>query len=175
MSDMIDDETALSDPRVRAFLRTIRTLEHSPQAVARGDDYTTFYGGGHFTDLTNHPVLTGEMRGVPLPRAMCIAAGYSDGVCVSTAAGAYQFIVPTWSDVRGISPRLPDFSVQSQDIAAVRLLKKTGALQSVLSDDIDGALRLASSRWASLPYSTARQNPKSIMYALSTYQRNLGV
>lgn len=169
MIDASNDDSALSDPRVRAFLAVIRTLEHD----ARDNPYTTFYGRAQFSNFANHPVLTGELRGVPLSREMCINAGFADGICVSTAAGAYQFTVPTWNDVRGQSPRLSDFSPESQDKAAVRLLRKIGALHMILVDDIDGALRKASTRWASLPYSTAKQNPKSISYALSVYNRNL--
>lgn len=169
MLDITDDDSVLSDVRVQAFLHMIRVLE-----TGSDTGYDVFYGGSRFSDTSDHPVLTGEKYGVPLSTSMCRAAGYADGLCVSTAAGAYQFIVPTWNDMRGQYPRLPDFSPDSQDKAAVRLLRKISALQAILSDNLDSALRKASTRWASLPYSSAGQNPKSIAFALSKYNEYLG-
>lgn len=152
------------DPRISAFLNMIGVLE-----TGTDDSYNMFYGGSRFFDYSNHPVLTGEKDGVPLPSATCRAAGYASGNCVSTAAGKYQIIAPTWSELRAEYPALPDFSPASQDEAAIRLLQKIGALDALLANDFDTALQLASKRWASLPGSTAQQNPKSYDYALSQY------
>jgi lysozyme len=171
MNTAYDD--ALADANVRAFLYLLRNTEHTRSDAATGRAYSTFYGGAQFKNLADHPVLTGEMRGVQLPAKMCVAAGFADGICVSTAAGAYQFIVPTWNNMRGISPRLPDFSPASQDVAAVRLLRKIGALEPLQMGNLDAALRKASSQWASLPYSTAQQNPKSLQTAVSLFAEGL--
>lgn len=158
------DDAESVDPRVHAFLDMIGVLE-----TDSADSYDVFYGGSRFSDFSDHPSITGEKIGVPLPVAVCRAAGIASGACVSTAAGKYQINEPTWRDVRAQYPALSDFSPASQDAAAIRLLQKTGALDALLRDDFDAALRLASTRWASLPYSTAQQNPKSYAYALAQY------
>lgn len=151
-----------AEARAKAFLYMIRVLE-----TGSGDLYNVFYGGSRFFDMSNHPVITGEKKGVPLSAATCRAAGFPSGVCVSTAAGAYQITKPTWLQ---FGANLPDFSPESQDEAALRLLRHTGALDAIAANDFDTALRLASKRWASLPFSTAQQNPKSYAYALSQYR-----
>jgi len=162
-TDTSADSTS-DDEKIQAFLYMIRTLE-----TGTYDAYDVFYGGAKFHDYSDHPVITGEMLGVSLPASMCRNAGIASGNCDSTAAGAYQFNVPTWNEIRTISPRLPDFSPESQDVAAIRLLQKIGALDALIAGDFDTALHLASKRWASLPFSTAQQNPKSYAYALSQY------
>lgn len=162
-----------SDP-VTALLFAIGVCETSLSAMLDGSAYTTFYGGSQFFDLSNHPVLTGEKRGIVLSDSMCAAAGYSPG-CVSTAAGAYQINVPTWKEANALGDPLPDFSAASQDEAARRILQKIGALALLENGDISGAIVRASQRWASLPGSTAGQRPKSLDYALAAYETGLNV
>lgn len=162
-----------SDPDwiTQAFLYMIRSCEHNAADVASGDAYNTFYGGSRFSDMSDHPTLTGEKAGVPLPPQMCIAAGIASGNCVSTAAGAYQINVPTWKDVRA---GLPDFDVQSQDTAAIRILQKIGALPLLLAGDFPGAVAKASSRWASLPGSKSGQGQRSFDFAAAKYNYAVG-
>lgn len=163
-----------ADSRLRAFLYMIRRAEHS-STTPDAQTYHTFFGGSRFSDLSDHPVITGEKRGVPLSDEMCRNAGRGSG-CVSTAAGAYQLIRPTWDRVRvagAWGPRLPDFSPASQDEAARRLLMTSGALSRLESGDVEGAIQRAGREWASLPGSTAKQNPKSMQVALSYYQTGL--
>lgn len=162
-------ETA-DDPQVAALLYAIRCSEHNAADVASGDDYRTFYGGDKFTDLSDHPVTTGEMRGVKLPDAMCKAAGFGPG-CVSTAAGAYQITRPTWNEFRALSPRLPDFSPRSQDIAAARILQRLGVPRLLYAGDVHGAIMAASKRWASLPGSTAKQGGRSMAFVLDKFSK----
>ena len=153
--------------RVDAFLYAIRASEHLAKDVVSGAAYNTYYGGSTFTNMADHPVNTGEKVGVPLPREWCIRLGYSGGKCVSTAAGAYQFTRPTWNELREMSPRLPDFGQASQDEAARRLLAKIGALPLIERGDYAQAVRIASSRWASLPDSTAGQGGRSPEFVLA--------
>lgn len=163
-----------ADARLRAFLFMIRRAEHSGW-TADADTYRTFFGGARFTNLSDHPVITGEMRGVPLSDAMCRNAGRGPG-CVSTAAGAYQIIRPTWDNVRKAGawgPRLPDFSPASQDEAARRLLLTSGALSRLESGDLEGAITRAGREWASLPGSTAQQNPKPMRDAVAFFNQGL--
>lgn len=160
---------------VAAFLYMIRRAEHTAADVASGADYGTFYGGARFSDFSNHPVITGELSPVKLPESMCRNAGYSSGVCYSSAAGAYQFIKPTWLAQQRKVPYLTDFSPASQDQAAIRLLDQIGALKYVRSGEIETAIRLAGSQWASLPGSTAKQGAKTMQTALAYFADGGGV
>ena len=162
-----------------AFLYMIRCCEHVyPRDVQGGEDaaaYRTFYGGARFSDLSDHPVITGELEPVRLPDDLCRAAGLGPG-CVSTAAGAYQFIKPTWERVRqakGARKRLVDFSPTSQDEAAVRLLDEIGATPLITQGRIGDAIKVALKTWASLPGSKAQQNPKAMQYALDRFAEGL--
>lgn len=148
---------------LRAFLYAIRRSEHSAADVASGMDYWTFYGGSRFLSAHDHPALTGEKSGVRLPDQMCINAGFAPG-CVSTAAGAYQINVPTWKEFRragGWGPELPDFSIESQDEAARRIIARENALSAVEAGDWETALQLVGNRWASLPTSTSGQGGRT--------------
>jgi lysozyme len=161
------------EQNIKAFLHMLQSSEHTyPQDVSNGAAYSTFYGGSRFYDFTDHPVNTGEKKGVRLSDAQCRASGFGPG-CVSTAAGAYQFIKPTWDRIRAISPRLPDFSPASQDEAAVRLLDSIGALTLVQSGDIEGAIAKSSRTWASLPGSKAQQNPRQFAFVIDRFNEGL--
>ncbi len=163
------------DSRIAAFLYMIRASEHVfPRDVENDACYHIFYGGGYFSNMKDHPVITGEKVGIPLSDAVCAASGLGPG-CVSTAAGAYQIIKPTWKRVREITPRLTDFSAGSQDEAALRLLDECGALPLIESGDIEGAIKKASRLWASLPGSTAKQNPKKLQFALDRFTEGLQI
>lgn len=160
---------------LRAFLYMIRAAEHTPAVAASADAYSTVYGGARVQSLEDHPAVTGEWRGKPLPDAMCAAAGFGPG-CVSTAAGAYQIIKPTWQRVRrpgAWGPYLIDFSAENQDEAARRLLIERQALPLVLSGEIEAAIARAAPEWASLPGSTAKQRPKSVDTVLAYFNTGL--
>ena len=160
------------DANVKAFLFTIRASEHRfPNDVTNDAAYHIFYGGKRFYDMSDHPVLTGELRPIPLPDHVCANSKLKPG-CVSSAAGAYQLIQATWIRLRN-KLQLPDFSPASQDLAAVQLLDDIGALKLVQSGDIEGALARASKVWASLPGSTAQQNPKTLQSALDRFAEGL--
>ena len=171
--DLWEPDMAQPD-RLSAFLYMIRTAEHGE----RSDDaarYSTFYGGGRFQGMADHPVITGERKGVPLPERYCRAAGLRPG-CVSTAAGAYQIIRPTWDAVRVAGrwgPRLPDFGVDSQDEAARRILARAGALSRLEAGDVEGAIRAAATQWASLPGSSSGQPQRTMAQALAYYQAGI--
>jgi len=173
---VIDNSNATPEQRLAAFLYMIRASEHRyPTDVVNDACYSLFYSRIPFSDFSDHPVLTGEMKGVRLPDQMCRDSGYPPG-CVSTAAGGYQIIKPTWIRARTAGtwgPRLPDFSKASQDEAARRILIMAGALDYVLNGDFDNAIAKASPQWASLPKSSANQNPRTWQYALARYDEGL--
>jgi len=165
---------AMTDPQANlsAFLFMIRSTEHVyPRDVLNDAAYSIFYGGSKFSNFADHPVLTGEKKGVPLPDHFCTAAGLKPG-CVSTAAGAYQLIKGTWARLKA-KLNLPDFSPLSQDQAAVALLDESGALDLIYAGDIEGAIKKASRIWASLPGSTAQQNPKALAYAMNRFDEGM--
>lgn len=162
------------DAALDGLLYAIRTAEVG--RVPDADRYFYGYGYTRFDDLSDHPVITGAMTPVPLPERFCRAAGLRPG-CVSTAAGAYQFIRPTWERLRAAGrwgPRLPDFSAASQDEAARRLLRQIGAAAALERGDAQGAILRAGNQWASLPGSTAQQGGISMARALALVAEGSG-
>ncbi|MYM96239.1 glycoside hydrolase family protein [Rugamonas sp. FT81W] len=95
--------------------------------------YRTMFGGGLFTGYADHP-----------RRAV------TRGSLTSTAAGAYQFLSKTWDEMAA-KYALSDFSPSSQDIAAVGLIKRRGALSDVLAGRFRAAIDKCNLEWASLP------------------------
>lgn len=139
-----------------AFLLAIRTFESSTGEKA----YRTLYGGQLWDgSLSEHPANQG-WKGVPLSDRMCSLAGFGPG-CVSTAAGAYQIIRPTWNALRD-RMGLPDFSAASQDLAAVQLLAQCNALEDIRAGRFDAAVRKAARVWASMPGNAAGQAQASL-------------
>lgn len=97
-------------------------------AWAEGASYDTLYGGARFGDYSRFP-------------------GYGKH---NTPSGRYQIVAKTYD---GLSKALglTDFSPHTQDLMAVQLLRERGALQPLLSGDLDAVLPNASRIWASLP------------------------
>lgn len=139
--------SALQSPNVKAFLDVV--------AWAEGADYNTLFGGGSFNDYSKHPNRS-----------------ISAGNYTSTAAGRYQFLYNTWV---GIANKLglPDFSPQSQDIAAVELINQRGALSYLLSGDLVGTLQKLGCAWASLPYSGCGQGERTLSSVISYFTNDL--
>lgn len=148
-----------------AFLKVIQRAEGT---AGRGD-YRVCYGYSHtINDLSDHPAVTGEWRGVRLPDGMCQAAGFAPG-CVSTAAGAYQIIRQTWLRLKA-RLGLPDFGPESQDAAALELIRSRGALQDVRAGRFVDAVRKCRNEWASLPGNYARQGQHSLETLAAWYE-----
>lgn len=151
------NQSANVNARLLALLALIRQFESN-------DRYNVLYGGGTFTDFSRHPNVR-----VPFHNPRKNAPGNND---VSTAAGAYQINYPTYSD---FAPRLTlrDFTPATQDAIAVAILRQTGAYNALVDNDIERAINLAASRWASLPGSTALQSPRSMNTALAAFEQAL--
>lgn len=125
-------------PERRALLNTIRFAEGT---WANGEEigYRIMFGGGLMPSLDRHP------------DRVIRSARYA-----SAAAGAYQFMPPTWAMVTralGFQPVGPQaFGPQVQDQAAIYLIQRRGALaladRGVFSPEL--AHRLAP-EWASFP------------------------
>lgn len=122
-----ENEEYLESQNVRAFLSAI--------AWAEGGDYHAKAGAWkdpkkwRFTNESTHP-----------------GAGLSG----STAAGRYQITIATWRDhgVKGMG--ISDFSPHTQDLIAVSILKRAGAVQPLLVNDFKNAMEKASGPWAAL-------------------------
>ena len=154
-----------------AFLGMIRQAEGTANSA---DPYAVCYSYAHtIRNFANHPAITGEWRGERLPDAMCRNAGFGPG-CVSTAAGAYQIIKPTWLTIAA-ALGLPDFSPASQDAACVELVRRRGALEDVKSGRIATAITKCRNEWASLPGNFAKQGQRSQGDLIAWYMQNGGI
>lgn len=160
----------------RAFLAMISFSEGTDRTP---DPYRVCYGFKHtIRDLSEHPAVTGEWLGERLSDKQCIGAGYKPG-CKSTAAGRYQLIKPTWVGVRN-ALKLPDFSPESQDQAALWLIKNRATMQWALNDIDEGHVGSAIAKcrrlWASFPEAGFDGQPtRSMTSLLAVYSKHDGV
>lgn len=161
-SDKLDELTDMAeaidtaDRNVRAFLMMIRVGEGTSDPAG----YSRLFGGQQFASFADHPRLK-------------VTRNYAGKPITSTAAGAYQFLVGTWDEVRAALD-LPDFSPASQDAAAVYLIRRRGALADVKAGRFNEAVRKCAKEWASLPGSPYGQPVKTIQQARATYEKNGG-
>lgn len=154
MLKIYDLDEALKNKNVQAFLKALRLGE----GTLNDNGYTTIVGGGKFSDFSKHP----EIR-VKIPR-------YN---VVSTAAGAYQIIKPTWAGlVKQYGFR--DFTPLNQDRAAVALIAGRNALRDVVGGNFYVAVSKCAKEWASLPGSTAGQRVENIAAVKKVYLDNGG-
>lgn len=100
-------------------------------AWAEGADYNVSYTGQRFTSFTDHP------------RALYTANGIS-----SDAAGRYQFLSPTWDQLKS-KLKLKDFSPESQDRAAIDLMKQCHGYGYAVRGDVAGFADRCWTQWAS--------------------------
>lgn len=159
-------------PNQRAFLALIAFSEGTDRNGTEG--YRICYGYRHtIADLSEHPAITGEWRGEKLSDQMCRDAGQQPG-CVSTAAGRYQIIKPTWVSCRN-ELRLPDFGPQSQDRAALLLCARRGATDDILAGRVAAAVAKVRKEWASLPGAGYNQPERRIGALVAVFERAGGV
>jgi len=156
----------VEDANVRAFLLMIQHSEGTDQV---SDPYACLYGySGTITDFSDHPKLTGEWQGVSLANLGPSYAGK-----ISTAAGAYQIIKPTWQGCKR-ALGLTDFGPASQDAAAIYLIREAGALDYVKAGQFDAAVGLCAREWASLPGANAAGQAMRRLDDLRTAYANAG-
>lgn len=138
---------ALGSQNLRAFLAVIRAGE----GTSDPDGYRRQYGGTLFDSYAGHP------------REAVTAGGWT-----STAAGAFQFLAGTWRECAA-ALALPDFSPASQDLAAVFLIRRRGALPDALAGRLDAAIAKCAKEWASLPGSPYGQPTRTLAQAHAVY------
>lgn len=159
------------DRNVSAFLSMIATAEGTDR---RPNAYAVCFGYRFtITDFRDHPATLGVWKGERLSDAQCRGAGFGPG-CVSTAAGRYQMIRPTWEALKR-RLRLSDFGPASQDAAAVQLLKDCGAYDSVRTGQFTAAVSAARKTWASLPGAGYAQPERSFAALIEAFTDAGGV
>jgi muramidase (phage lysozyme) len=142
----------LENPNVRSFLGMIGSAEGTDKY-----GYNTLFGGGKVESLSDHP------------RQLFDFTETTGRPNKTTAAGRYQFLSNTW-DEQAKKLGLPDFGPQSQDLAAVNLLRERGILPDVLAGNWESAVKKSGPIWASLPsspYPQPRQSNEFVMNRLN--------
>lgn len=136
-----DLQNHLKNQNVRAFLRAIRLGEGTKDDAG----YYRIVGGRSFDDDSKHPAVRVFIQKYNV---------------WSTAAGAYQIILPTWKKLQS-QYGFYDFSPSSQDMAAVALIAGRGALDDVIAGNLRDAVTKCAEEWASLPGSKAGQRTEN--------------
>jgi muramidase (phage lysozyme) len=149
-------EQILGQPYAQGLLNMIRYGE----GTAGEAGYQTMFGGGKFD----------TSKGWKHPDRVVRSGGYA-----STAAGAYQFLTPTWQSAAK-TLGLTSMDPRSQDIAALYLADRRGALPILQKGGklIDAMDKLAP-EWASIPTKAGRsyygQPVKGVSELVSAYEQ----
>lgn len=138
----------LNEPNVRSFLDMIAAAEGTTK-----HGYNTLFGGGKFENLQDHP------------RQLFDFTETTGRKNKTSAAGRYQFLSNTW-DEQAKKLGLPDFGEQSQDLAAINLLRERGILPDVLQGNWEAAVKKSGPIWASLPSSPYPQPRQSELFVM---------
>lgn len=130
---------AAPQPNAQAFLRVLRSGETNQTDAA----YREQVGGTFFSAPPwQHP-----------HKLVQVQWKTPDGVvhqAQSSAAGAYQFLSPTWDGLVELYG-FEDFSPRNQDLGALGLIYGRQALGDVLTGQFASAIAKCSKEWASLP------------------------
>lgn len=141
---MADLSQHLDNPNVRKFLDLLAKAE----GTYGPNGYRTNFGGSLLDDLRQHPNVSRRFK-------------QTDGQTNrTTAAGRYQFLKSTWDEVAK-AQGLKDFGPRSQDIGALALISRAGALQDVLDGNFRAAVQKTGKIWASLPSANVPQPRRS--------------
>lgn len=143
MRDVIPLIEALANANVIAFQHALRFGE----GTSGVDGYQTIFGGGHFVGLDGQPGTFDDFADHP---RTVITRTMGGKVYRSSAAGAYQYMPPTWDEMATLYG-LKDFSPKNQDIGCVGLFIKRKALDDIIAGRFEQAVKKCSWEWASLP------------------------
>lgn len=144
----------LENPNVRSFLGMIGSAEGTDK-----NGYNTLFGGGKVESLSDHP------------RQLFDFTETTGRPNKTTAAGRYQFLSNTW-DEQAKKLGLQDFGPQSQDLAAINLLRERGILPDVLQGNWEAAVKKSGPIWASLPSSPYPQPRQSNEFVMNRLNQN---
>jgi lysozyme len=137
---------------LETFLHLITETEGTAKTKGTSP-YNVLYGYKKFNSYENHPNL------------IVTAGGYS-----SSAAGRYQILKKTFDSLKKVGT---DFSPKTQDLMAIELIKRRGALKNVLDGDFKNAILKCNKEWASLPNSPYGQ-PTFTMERAFSYLKKTG-
>lgn len=152
-------EQQLQKPAIQNLLRTIRYAEGTERGGE--ESYRVMFSGKRAPGLAKHP-----------------DQAISSGGYTSTAAGAYQFLTPTWQSTAQ-KLGLKSFGPQEQDIGGLYLahqrLKPIGGLARLekegLSPEVAAAL---SPEWASFPTKSGKSYYGQPVKSLKDLQKVYG-
>jgi lysozyme len=150
-------DASTADSNVSAFLNMIANAE----GTAGEKGYQTMFGYHYFYSFADHPRQYWDFTDL---------AGRQ---LKSSAAGRYQIIIKTWDALKD-KLNLVDFSPESQDAAAIELIRERGALADVQAGRIEDAIRKCAPVWASLPGAGYNQPERQLTSLLTTYQQSGG-
>jgi muramidase (phage lysozyme) len=151
-----------------AFLDMIRWSELKPGLLAASDDgYNVLVGSTAayphlFKSYADHPRLVVTLHN---------KAGAVIGR--SSAAGGPQFLIHTW-DVLAERLGLTDFSPLNQDRGAIELLRGCRAYPQIVAGNIEAAIHLARSIWASFPGAGYGQPENQLSKLVAAFLTALG-
>lgn len=126
---------------VEKFLMLITFTEGTDQ---QGTPYNELFGFSNFVGYDKHPGI------------LIKASNYS-----STAAGRYQILKRTAKALK-----MADFTPESQDLAAIKLIKNAKAYDDVIAGRWESAIEKTNKIWASLPGSPYGQPTHKLADAL---------
>ena len=139
-----------------ALLQTIAFSELGHSLLAQSDrGYNVLFGGSKFDSYADHPRKKITVNGL-----------------TSTAAGRYQILERNYDLYRPLLS-LPDFSPDSQDKIALRMITEVGADKLINEGHFADAIIRCNRIWASLPNSPYGQHTNTMMY-LQAYYENIG-
>lgn len=135
---------------VAKFLQLITYTEGTDR---QGTPYNELFGYDNFNDLSKHPNIKVTKNGY-----------------TSTAAGRYQILKKTYDSLG-----LKDFTPETQDKAAIQLIKNAGAYNDVINGNFETAIKKTNKIWASLPGSPYGQPTFTIKKALAFLGKNAAI
>jgi muramidase (phage lysozyme) len=147
---------------VRAFLDALASDQFEGTARYGDNGYNVMFGGRLFDSYADHP------------RQYFPFTDRAGNTRRTSAAGRYQFIVPTW-DSLAARLQLPDFGPDSQDAAAVELIREKGALADVQAGRLAMATAKVATIWASLPGAGANQHEGPYQSLVAAFQAGGGL
>ena len=154
---------------VAAFLGTIRQAEGTADALG----YQALFGHRAnrprtFSGWADHPRQAQPFTDKAGRQLWTSAAGAYQFMAISPIPGSTKSTkVNTWDRIAA-RLGLPDFSPESQDAAAVELIREAGALGDVQAGRFDQAVNKVRRIWASLPgagYEQPERSLESLRYA----------
>lgn len=136
----------------RAALDTIAFAEGTSGA----NGYRMMFGGGLVDSLADHP------------RRFFTFTDKAGRTLRTSAAGRYQFLSRTW-DALASKLNLPDFGPESQDRAALELIRERGALADVRAGRFEAFIAKCAPVWASLPGAGYAQPERKLSQLVAAY------